>query len=272
METAEERLLKLLHHSGFPFQIGVRKEIERTASEHGWRVSAEEHHWIHPVSGKSGFIDLIVEHQQCWLSLVIECKRMRARDQHEKGPGWIFLTPEGYTTTHTRLSGYRADKIRDDLAERKVNHDRLSWTDDVDFQPSTTEASYCVFESQDEKNPMLERIADSLLPSVESVGSNWLAHSNAANRESRIFVPVIVTNAVLYTCVFDPALINMADGILPAGKFQQVPFVRFRKSLTQPPAGFEVRDFKHSNRLQQRTMLVINSAELSATLKQLARQ
>jgi hypothetical protein len=48
---------------GFPFQIGVRNEIERTISEHGWDIVAEEYPWTHLIGGKSGFIDLLAEHK-----------------------------------------------------------------------------------------------------------------------------------------------------------------------------------------------------------------
>jgi hypothetical protein len=220
VEDADKKLLELVHQSGFPFQIGVRKEIERTAGEHGWSVSAEEYHWIHPTSGKSGFIDLIAEHSQLYYSLVLECKRVRAKDRSAKGPSWIFLTPRDYTTSENRLSGYKADKIRDDVAERKLNHDKAYWTDTEKFSPGTIESAYCVFETQDEKSPMLERIADTLLPSVEAAATDWFSHSWVSNGESRVFIPVIVTNATLYTCSFDAGDISMVDGNLPDGEFQ----------------------------------------------------
>src|SRR4051812_18595767 len=64
MGSPYHKLLKSLHQSGFPVQIGVRKEIERAANEHDWEVTAEEYHWAHRANGKSGFIDLIVEHER----------------------------------------------------------------------------------------------------------------------------------------------------------------------------------------------------------------
>jgi hypothetical protein len=272
VEDADKKLLELIHQSGFPFQIGVRKGIERTADEHGWCVSAEEYHWTHPTSGKCGFIDLIAEHSQLYYSLVLECKRVREKDRSVKGPSWIFLTPRDYTAPQPRLSGFKADKIRDDLAERKQIHDKAYWTDAVEFYPPAVEPAYCVFQTQDEKSPMLERIADTLLPSVEAAAADWFTHSSVSNGESRVIIPVIVTNATLYTCSFDAGDISMADGNLPAGEFQAVPFIRFRKGLTQVKAGAGVRHFKDANRQQQRTMLIVNAAELSATLKQLASQ
>ena len=164
------------------------------------------------------------------------------------------------------------DKRRDDLAERKLNHDKACWNDDVEFWPATIEAAYCIFELQDEKSPMLEKIADSLLPSVEAAGTDWLSHTWAGNGESSVFIPVIVTNATLYTLTFDASCVSMVDGTLPSGEFQTVPFIRFRKGLSQTEAGENVRNFSDANRQQQKTMLIVNAAELSGMLTQLGRQ
>ena len=62
-EAISKELLKTANQSGFPFQIGVRNEIERTISEHGWNIVAEEYPWTHSIGGKSGFIDLLAEHK-----------------------------------------------------------------------------------------------------------------------------------------------------------------------------------------------------------------
>jgi len=62
-KALSKELLKTANQSGFPFQIGVRNEIERTISEHGWDIVAEEYPWTHLIGGKSGFIDLLAEHK-----------------------------------------------------------------------------------------------------------------------------------------------------------------------------------------------------------------
>ena len=93
------------------------------------------------------------------------------------------------------------------------------------------ESSYCLFETQDEKNPTIERIADTLLPSVEAVAKQWFTFRHVSIGTRRLFLPVIVTNATLYTCTFDAEKVSMADGGLSHGDFQEVPVVRFRKGL-----------------------------------------
>ena len=270
MDELEKKRLELIQQSGFPFQIGVRKEIERTASDHGWRIAAEEHHWTHPASGKTGFIDLIAEHYQYALSLIIECKRVRPKDKHSsEGPGWLFLTPRDDAGHEQRLTGFKTQKLRDE-GIGKQNFDKSAWQDIVDFYPPTKEAAYCVFETQDEKSPMIERIADTLLPSVEAVAVEWFRHTYVGNNQLRIFVPVIVTNATLYTCSFDAADIRLSDGILPSVDFQPVPFVRYRKGLTQVASSETVNNFKDANRKQQRSILIVNAESMADTFKKIS--
>lgn len=272
-DAASRDLLRIANQSGFPFQIGVRREIERTQADHGWKITAEEHPWSHQ-GGRSGFIDLIAEHDPYFFSLILECKRVRAKDPRSgQGPSWVFLTPREYAASRLRLSGFMAYKLDDgkplDPAE-SPKQDRCGWADAVDFQPETPEASYCLFESQDEKNPALERIADTLLPSVEAVGRQWFSFGDVYSGERRVFLPVIVTNATLFTCTFDASTITLGDGCLPQGDFQQVPFIRFRKGLAlQQPGRGKARNFADANRRWQRTVLVVNAACLSAFLKAL---
>jgi hypothetical protein len=281
-DDIDKKLLEVIHQSGFPFQIGVRKEIERTFSEHGWTIPAEEHHWTHPTNGKSGFIDLIAEHANYFFTLVIECKRVKAteckrvkKDANSKdktpplGPSWIFLTARDYADTQHRLSGFLTNRYRD--PERSdASGDAYGWADVIDFDPPTLESPYCHFDGQDEKNPSIDRIADTLLPSVEAAASERLTHTDGYNGENRVFVPVIVTNATLYTCSFDAADVSMTDGNLSKSDFQEVPFIRYRKGLVQSRAtDIRSRNFKDSNRQQQRSLLIVNAASLASTLKQL---
>ena len=101
---------------------------------------------------------------------------MRSKDRNAaQGPSWVFLTPRDYTATQSRLSGFmsthklhepRRTDVSSDAADRlKLVGRRKTIT----FNPPAPESSYCLFETQDEKNPTIERIADTLLPSVEAV-------------------------------------------------------------------------------------------------------
>jgi hypothetical protein len=264
MANESNDLLRLLNGSGFPFQIGVRKEIERTASEHGWVVDAEEHHWHHPATNSTGFIDLVISHCQYIYTILIECKRVK-----EDGK-WLFLTPSDYTGEKHRITVLCSNMS--DSEDQAF----FGWSD-FDFNPVSPEAAYCVYHNQDERNPLLERVADDVLPAAEAVAVEEMKlklAEGAAFGDWRLFLPMIVTNATLYTGTFDAEKVSMANGRIDEGicKFTSVPFIRFRKSLA---THFPRKDTYHSNRsplaraslLKERTILVVNSAALAESLK-----
>ena len=263
-DSSDEVLFRLFNNSGFPYQIGVRRQIERTQSEHGWLIDTEEYRWQHPFSDESGFIDLVASHYGLVVSLVIECKRVKL------GGKWLFLTPHGHTSEQTRLSAL-CTQIKGPGRLRS-----LRWCD-IYFNPPSPESAYCLVHSQDEKNPLLERITDGLLPSVESIGHKDFSLKPKIHHEPRLFVPLIVTNAALYTAEFDPEEVDMTSGRLPEGKctFNEVPLIRFRKSLT---SHFPRGDFRQTgdrgvlnlrSAENERTVLVANSESLTETLKSL---
>jgi len=266
-ESPDKDIFSLLKNSGFPFQMGVRRQIERTQIEHGWLIDAEEYRWQHPLSNETGFVDLVASHSGFLVSLVIECKRNRDDGK------WLFLIPRGHEREQARVSTLCTMKTKTSAGTPEF----LGWSD-FDFTPGSPEAAYCLIHSQDEKNPMLERITDSLLPSVESVGHKDVALKSEVDYlcDYRLFVPLIVTNATLYAAEFDPEEVDMTTGRLPEGKctFKEVPLIRFRKSLTShyPRADRLPRDRGPlSLRVleNERTVLVANSASLTESLKSL---
>lgn len=264
MQKGETDLLELLNGSGFPFQIGVRREVERTTGTHGWKIDAEEHFWRHSETKNFGFIDLVSSHSNYIFTILIECKRVK-----EEGK-WLFLMPREYAGEQRRISAL-CTHYPD--SESKPF---FGWCD-FDFDPVSPEAAYCVFRGQDEKKPMLERIADDLLPAVEGVGVEEMqlkSGDKGSTGEWRLFLPVIVTNATLCTGTFDADKVDMSSGRLPEGacEFTPVPFVRFRKSLaTHFPGTCTWANYSNSlgraSRLKERTVLVMNSAALADSLK-----
>lgn len=272
MRRDETGLLELLNGSGFPFQIGVRGEIERTTETHGWRIDAEEHFWRHPKTGDSGFIDLVSSHGDFIFTILIECKRVKERGE------WLFLMPRKYAGEKRRISALCARSPGGEPADPFFvqSVDPFFVWCDFDFDPISPEASYCVFRGQDEKKPMLERIADDLLPAVEGVGveeKQLKLGDRTSGGDWRLFLPVIVTNATLYTSSFDADKVDMSSGRLPEGtcEFSPVPFVRFRKSLATyfpgTASGSYGNSLSQASRLKERTVLVVNSAALADSLK-----
>jgi hypothetical protein len=86
VENSDEKLMNLVNTSGFPFQIAISNLVKERKDEHGWSVFSSEAPWDNPVTGRSGYIDLILQNSHDTQLMVIECKRVRdAR--------WVFLVP-----------------------------------------------------------------------------------------------------------------------------------------------------------------------------------
>jgi hypothetical protein len=264
----ETELLDLVNNSGFPFQMAVTSQIEQSTPIHRWKVVTEEHPWKHPESSREGFVDQIIRHEQDDVfRAVLECKRVNGDGK------WVFLTPAGQKDDCTRLSIFWTCTF----PERPPGR---CWLD-FDFTPKSPESSFCVLRGDNNNRTMFENIADGLLPAVESIGleeAKLSPPSSISMPQTRCFLPIVITNASLYTASFDPGDLDMKSGRLPDGKssFKEVPLVRFRKSLgTHATLKREIRPdgredaIAESNRTSQRTILVLNSGSLISSLKDL---
>jgi hypothetical protein len=96
------------------------------------------------------------------------------------------------------------------------------------------------------------------------------------SRYSKMYFRVIITTAELHVCKLDPANISMKTGEIKEGKFISVPFVRFRKSLSNFPfwknKAFvsDVQKFRRIEEIaaaKERTVWVINAAHLIDALE-----
>lgn len=140
---------------------------------------------------------------------------------------------------------------------------------DPGVHPESPESAFCIVQGQEDgKTPMLERIADVLLPATEALALKYLREKSVLQR---FYFPVIVTNANLYTCEFDPGDIDVRDGRLSEGKgkFRPANMLRFRKSLvnTSEPSK-HLQHFDLLRNKEEQTVLVMNAASLSEILKQ----
>lgn len=180
---------------------------------------------------------------------MIECKRVRDAE-------WIFLVPHGANNTrNTRV-----------LWSRRFSdaHQGAAW-DDFGFSPESLQAEFCVIRGQGETQvPMLERLSAILVASVEALANEELSFSRSIGRSGlRFYFPVIVTAATLYACKVETAEIELRSGDLQAADFEEVPFIRFTKSMpstltsSRPPS--QVADAAREN---QRTVFVVNVESL----------
>ncbi len=259
--------IDLINQSGFPFQLGVKHEIERTSNEHRWKVAASEHRWSHDTEHSSGFIDLVMQHDTIVIvRMIVECKRTK------DGAQWIFLTPSARAANMGRMSFFGA-------ATGPNWRQRAGWIDLI-YDPETPEAEFCtIHREEDGKRPMLERLADTILPAAEAVAIEEFGHMAPPPTEMpqiRVYLPAIITNAKLLTATFDPKDVDLETGRLreDACQFTEVPLVRFRKGLHSPSARvpklqLDPRGQDKLNRINEageRTVLIFTSASLAATL------
>ena len=121
------------------------------------------------------------------------------------------------------------------------------------------------------RTPILESLAVECPQSVEGLGNEEVnVMSQGYAQHLRLFiVPVVVTNAALTICRFDPAAIRIEDGTLAAADAvtETVPFVRFRKSLATAMRESLFRDLRAANRARERTVFVVTAEHLTTFLK-----
>lgn len=257
--TAQNDPLKQINKSGFPFQFRIFDEIQRSSRTHDWSVSTWEHPWINKETGSSGFIDLALQHNHSMVTMVIECKRVRAEDARLLQ--WTFLIPAN------EMRPVRTASCLEVESEPGQKRELIIW-DDVDVIPESFESEICVLPSDETRNrPILENLASVVLDSVEGLAQEELCVQNShpgAVHLRRFIFPVIVTNATILVCQFKPDSIRISDGALDQASttLNTVPFIRFRKSfVTEFPAG-QYTTLAHANLARQRTVFVVNGASL----------
>lgn len=249
-----DEILKLANSSGYFFQERLREEVDQTNGQYGWRVAAEEHRWCDE-DGQEGFIDLVLANSH--LRIVVEAKR--TRDAH-----WVFLVPQNSDARSVARSRC--------LLTRRVTSEssKLYWHD-VSVLPASPEARFCVIRGQgDRDQPMLERLGGILLRSTEGLAEEEL-HIGPPMPFSpigRVYFPMIVTNAQIYACFYDPKSVDLATGELPEGEFQELNFLRFRKGLsTRWPMSSEALDLRQANREKERTVFIVKGTNLLEILR-----
>ncbi|MGD0753374.1 MAG: hypothetical protein ABSA23_18490 [Anaerolineales bacterium] len=254
MPETKESLLKIINASGFLFQLRIEQEIKSTDLARIWDISAREHRWYDSQEGSDGFMDLVLT-QTGSARIVIECKRVT-------NANWIFLIPDN------------KDRVLNAQIKwtMRIKPDKY-FTDWQDFKvrPVSPEATFCIVRGQGEKDtPMLERVSSLLLRSIEYLAHEEFTYTDRGDKKPYLYFPVIITNATLHVCRFDPQKIDINKGQINAIddiEFEIVPCVRFRKnfSSTIDPSKLQ-KDLETTNRSNERTIFVINSESLTETL------
>jgi hypothetical protein len=236
-----QAVLAALQSSGFPFQTAVAHVIR---SSPGWSVYASEYPWQIP--GSDGqFLDLIATDKT--LFLTIECKKTRKEIL-------TFLRPLGHSHTGQleEFRCLRAEQIKD--ATRRVE---LFWEDWAVY-PRSTASEFCVLSTSESGRDqrLLERDAGLLVRSTEAFALDFRDRFRPDSKISPtcLFLPVIVTNAPIYTARYGPDEISLETGEFRGSpeEIESVPCVRFRKAFTS--------DFGRD--MGDRTVFVVNAVSL----------
>jgi len=210
----------------------------------------EEHPWKHPISGESGFIDLILLHESETQVLVIDCKRVRDSQ-------WIFLIPSDNPREQTYAKSWTAYPPK-----------WFGWVD-RHLEPASFGSSFCVVPGQDPKaKPMLERTASIIVEATEAFAMEEQSLGVPRTGHLRTYFSVIVTTADLKICRFNPQEIDIKSGDITKCEFEEVPVIRFRKSLTARYEKPSSKDIAEAFREKERTVFVVNSVSFIDFLNQ----
>jgi hypothetical protein len=245
--------------SGFPLQIRIADIVTNHPK---WQIFLEEHPWS--IEGNlKGFSDIIINHNYYEaITMVIECKRVKQAQ-------WVFLLPKLNPSlrSHACLlylwhdTGLKSYKWRD-------------WQAD----PTTYESQFCAIPGQEQgRRNLLERTTAELIEAIDALA--WQEYQIKKKQEAafvplnRLYIPVIVTTAELIISSFDPETISLKDGSLPPdANFQKVPFVRFRKSLTNKPQSPISPPLPNSSQeahlTTERTVFIVNAEGFKSFLDQ----
>lgn len=248
-DRVPESVLAALQSSGFPFQTAVAHVISMA----GWSVCESEYPW-QTSGGDSQFLDLVATNGT--LFLTIECKKTRKEIL-------TFLRPLGHP--HTGTTGVvkefrclRASQIQDSTRRLEI------YCEEWAVEPESTRSEFCVVStSQSGRDQrLLERDAGLVVRATDAFAhgrrKRFRPDRDPSPDAACLFLPVIVTNAPLYTVRFKPTDVSLESGEfseLPQ-EVETAPYVRFRKAFT-PDGGPDLGD---------RSVFIVNAASFAEFL------
>lgn len=240
--------------SGFPFQVAVERRIQDTATSHGWSVLPHEHPWYDARTGQDAFIDILIE--KAGIRGIIECKRSIEVE-------WSFLVPRDKRTVGTaRLACGLVCSIGPRHASKAIHYEEIA------LQPVLPEAEFCAVnaaagQKQPRDEQMLERIAAPVARAAYAVAEQAMETERHGGKSEHIYLPIVVTNARLSLCNFDPSQVSLSSGVLPRHeKVDDVNAVYFRRSIGSAKTG----PLRQIQQASERTVLVVRAEYLEELL------
>jgi hypothetical protein len=209
------------------------------ASEYPWRTAG----------GDGQFLDLIATNGTIYLT--VECKKTRKEIL-------IFLRPEGYSDTG-QLEEFRcllAKQMQDSTRRAEIFCE--NWA----LYPRSPIAEFCVVSTSESGRDqrLLERDAGLLIRAAEAFAQDFRERFRPESQLSDpcLFLPVIVTNAPIYTAHYRPNEVSLESGEFQdiPKEIDSVPCVRFRKAF--------ISDYGRD--LGDRSVFVVNASSFSEFL------
>ena len=246
-----ESVLAALQSSGFPFQTAVAHVINPSI---GWALHASEYPW-QTSNGDGQFLDIVATNRVVFLA--IECKKTRKEVL-------TFLRP--LSLSHTGLvEDFRCLRAKQSLdSTRRLELFCEEWA----VSPRSTSSEFCVVSTSasGKDQRLLERDAGVLVRATDAFAQDFRQRfrpdHDPAPSTACLFLPVIVTNAPIYTARYKPPEVSLETGefsVLPR-EIDSVPWVRFRKAFTSD-GGAD---------LGERSVFVVHAASFTEFLKQVA--
>jgi hypothetical protein len=243
-EEFNKQAASIANSSGFPLQIRIANIAESTKV---WGVFLEEHPWKSDVTGSEGFIDLVLIKNR--VAMVIECKRVRETK-------WVFLIPNSPNPEPSQH--YRARPWESLYSDGKWS--KFGWSNQ-EALPSSYESQFCAIPGTGQgRKTLLERTSAELIEATEALALQENEHVTGGHLSHRIYIPIIVTTAELVISSFEPGSISLRDGCLPQDSdFENVPFVRFSKTLTTQYGISHRGNIQDTHELAKRTVFIVNA-------------
>lgn len=246
--STDAELLSIANATGFPLQIALQNAVEANCPD--WCVRHREHAWRNPTDGRSGFIDVVLEHRTTSDSIVIECKRVQESN-------WLFLGHSGSNAPRRQCKAWATQR-------RDHGYNHFGWTE-VTVDPPTPEAQFCAVRGQstNDKSTFLERVASELVSSTEALAYEERNRPIESHDRTRLYLNVIVTTAVLQFASFSAGALSLDDGLLSADtQFQEIPSVRVRKQFSMRALPLTEDDWFNSaavDRKREDTVFVVSA-------------
>lgn len=247
-DSIPKAVLESLRSSGFPFQTAVAHVIR---SSRGWSIYASEYPWR--AGNDDRFLDLVATNGKFFLT--VECKKTRQETL-------TFLRPLGHSNTG-HIAEFRCLQavVYDAKEHRQAHLFCETWA----LWPKSHCSEFCIVSTsksgRDQR--LLERDASLVIGATDAFAED--IRNRLRRREPLsppyLFLPVIVTNAKIYTARYKPSEVSLDTGEfeeLPK-EIEEAPWVRFSKAFT---AG-------GGPDLGSRSLFVVNSASLGEFLTNL---